>query len=510
MGTSHILTSQSNNILSKMKFLAALLLVVASVHSNSLNYYGWAPGKEFVFHYQSQVLNGIPEISQSHWSGVKMTAKVHLQSYSDYTMRFRVAEPEFFTINGENVRLSEETGRVLREQESSEVVKVESIPEEFKRYLLEPVLVHIKSGVVESFLVSKMEPTSVTNIKKAILSQIQMDVAGTRRSQIETNHIQLPLNEEGNVSEQVSFFTTMEESVQGECLTEYTIHKLPQFKINELEEAWRMEELKVKDFNIESESEAKTTCEGKPYFLITKTKNFEQCKKTPFFQMYTRDTLAGTDMTSSSELGMTVSTTNTFVCGELNEFIVRKIAHKRVAAATITGYKTEEEATSPSQVNMSLLKIRSITSRLNVPTTTVTLKSLVYGYPLLGSGHEELNQEIVEKTEELLGLRPPMPQPGLTTAPHNLILDLNKEQIIPQILETVEKMAREIYQSPESCASKSDLAGKLSTVSMYLRTLTLPELEQLERQVLSGSKTTGMKSMEKIFYDILSLVGTNP
>merc|ERR1711973_363452 len=156
------------------------------------------------------------------------------------------------------------------------------------------------------------------------------------------------------------------------------------------------------------------------------------------------------------------------------------------------------------------MKIRSITSRLNVPTTTVTLKSLVYGYPILGSGHEELNQEIVEKTEELLGLRPLMPQPGLTTAPHNLILDLNKEQIIPQILETVEKMDREIYQSPESCASKSDLAGKLSTVSMYLRTLTLPELEQLERQVLNGSKTTGMKSMEKIFYDILSLVGTNP
>ena len=273
------------------------------MHSNSLNYYGWAPGKEFVFHYQSQVLNGIPEISQSHWSGVKMTAKVHLQSYSDYTMRFRVAEPEFFTINGENVRLSEETGRVLREQESSEVVKVESIPEEFKRYLLEPVLVHIKSGVVESFLVSKMEPTSVTNIKKAILSQIQMDVAGTRRSQIETNHIQLPLNEEGNVSEQVSFFTTMEESVQGECLTEYTIHKLPQFKINELEEAWRMEELKVKDFNIESDSKAMKVCQDKPYFLITKTKSLEQCKKSPFYQMYARSTIATADIYFNSELG---------------------------------------------------------------------------------------------------------------------------------------------------------------------------------------------------------------
>merc|ERR1712235_163401 len=510
MGTSHILTSQSNNILSKMKFLAALLLVVASVHSNSLNYYGWAPGKELLFQYQSQVLTGIPEISQSHWSGVKLNAKVHIQSYSDYSMRLRISEPEFFTINGEGIRLSEESGRVLREQESSESIKTESIPEEFKTFLEEPFLATMKSGVVESFLVSKNEPSSVTNIKKSILSQIKLDIAGTRRSQLETNHIQLPVSEEGSVSEQISYFTTMEESVQGECKTEYTIHRLPQWKINELEEAWRMEELKVKDFNIESESEAKTICKGKPYYLITKTRYLDQCKKTPFFQMYTRDTLVSTDMTSSSELGMTVSTTNTFVCGELNEFIVRKVAHKRVTAATITGYKTEEKATSPSQVNMSLMKIRSITSRLNVPTTTVTLKSLVYGYPLLGSGHEELNQEIVEKTEELLGLRPLMPQPGLTTAPHNLILDLNKEQIIPQILETVEKMAREIYQSPESCASKSDLAGKLSTVSMYLRTLTLPELEQWERQVLNGSKTTGMKSMEKIFYDILSLVGTNP
>jgi len=39
-----------------MKFLASLLLVVASVHSNSLPYNGLAPGQEMVFKYQSQVL----------------------------------------------------------------------------------------------------------------------------------------------------------------------------------------------------------------------------------------------------------------------------------------------------------------------------------------------------------------------------------------------------------------------------------------------------------------------
>merc|ERR1712180_304858 len=209
----------------------------------------------------------------------------------------------------------------------------------------------MKSGVVESFLVSKNEPSSVTNIKKSILSQIQLDVAGTRRSQLETNHIQLPVSEEGSVAEQVSFFTTKEESVQGECLTEYTIHKLPQWKVNELESAWRAEESLVKDFKLPES----TVCEGKPYYMITKTKNLEQCTKSPYFQMYTRDTLVNNDYISS-EVGNTVSTTTSFVCGEsLNEFIVRKTHNKRIAEMEMLGYKADEMAVSQSQVNMFLL-----------------------------------------------------------------------------------------------------------------------------------------------------------
>jgi len=461
-----------------------------------------------VFNYQSQVLTGIPDISQSHWSGIKMNAKVIVQSYSDYSMRLRVTEPEFWTINGQNIRLSE-TGRVLRDQESPESVKVESLTEEFRRFLLEPFLVHLKSGVVESLLVSKTEPASVTNIKKSILSQIQMDVAGTRRTQLETNHIQLPISEEES-----SYFTTMEESVQGECLTEYTVHRLPQWKINELEEAWLVEELKIKDFKIESESEAMTLCQGKPYFLITKTKSMEQCKKAPFFQMYTRSTIATTDLTSSSELGTTMSTTHTYVCGELNKFVVRKVAHKRIHEQTITpGYQTEERAVSPSQVNMHLLKIKPITAKLTVPSTTKVINSIVYGFPIEGqqiSAEQELSLETVEKSEEVMGMRPLLPQPTLTQAPHNILLSLPKEQIIPQILDQLQKMTREVYLSPESCASKSDVAGKLSILSLYMRSLSLTELEQLESRILTTSKSTGMKTIEKIFYETVSLVGTNP
>merc|ERR1719365_69583 len=461
------------------------------------------------FNYQSQVLTGIPEISQSHWSGIKMNAKVIAQTFSDYSMRLRVAEPEFWTVNGQNVRLSE-TGRVMREQET-ESVKVESLTEEFKRYLMEPFLIHMKAGVVESVIVGKDEPTSITNIKKSILSQIQMDIAGTRRTQLESNHIQLPASEEG--ANQISYFTTMEESVQGECLTQYNVHRLPQWKIYELEEAWHTEEMKVKDFCIESNSEAMKICQDKPYFLITKTKSLEQCKKSPFFQMYTRDTVATADLTSNSELGTIVSTTSIYACGELNDFVVRKVAHKRTAAQTITGYNTEEFAVSPSQVNLFLLSIKPVTARMNVPTTTKTIKSIVYGFPIEGqqiTSEQQLSQEITEKTEEIMGLVPMLPQPTLTQAPHNVLLSLPKEKIIPQILEQIQKMAREVFQSPESCSSKADLAGKLSVLSLYMRSLNLAELEQLESQIIAASRSTGMKTMEQIFYDTLSLVGTNP
>merc|ERR1711862_137036 len=150
-------------------------------------------------------------------------------------------------------------------------------------------------------------------------------------------------------------------------------------------------------------------CQDKPYYLITKTKSLEQCKKTPFFQMYSRDTVAVADLTSNTELGTIVSTTHTFVCGELDHFVVRKIAHKRIADQTITGYNTEEMAVSPSQVNMSLLKIKPITSRMALPADTKTVNSIVYGFPIEGQQiacEQGLNQEIVEKTEELMGFTP--------------------------------------------------------------------------------------------------------
>merc|ERR1719249_291818 len=171
-------------------------------------------------------------------------------------------------------------------------------------------------------------------------------------------------------------------------------------------------------------------------------------------------------------------------------------------------------AVSPSMVTITLLQSKPISSRMNVPASTRVIKSLIYEFPRVEGqslSHEEtLNQEVVEKTQEVLGMRPLLPLPHLTEAPVDVIAKLNKEQVIPKIEEGIKKIAREVMESTFSCDAGCEMTSLLNTLANYMRTMSLSELEQLESKIVSESRSSGMKSMEKIFYDILSLVGTNP
>jgi len=491
-----------------MKLVAALLFVVASVHANSLNYYGWAPAQEYVFQYESHVTRGIPEIKESHLAGVRLSSKVRVQSFSDFSLRVRVEEPRFLTLNGEVV-LSE-TGRVIRKQ-NPESVKETIIPSQFRTHLTQPFLVHLKNGLVESVRVSTEEPVSVTNIKKSILAQIQLDIAATRRTELETNQIQIPASSEA--SDLVSYFTTSEESLQGECLTEYTIHKLPQWKITELEESWLLEQQEILGTTGASvPTGVKTECNGKPYFKVTKTKNLSQCKVHPVFYKATM-LMPECDFTSSNceTLANHLTTTVAYICGELSEFKVRKTVTSDVISHSPLGYNTDEKVRTTSKVVLELLESKPVTQRIPLASTSSTklISSLVYAYPQQAT-EQTLDAEIVRQTEELQGVRPVLPQPGLIEAPLSLIpIKLSTENIIREVIEELKKVAREVYQSPESCGCQSDLAAILTSITKSLRTLSLSSLEELERKVIEESKS-GYKTIEEVFYDVLSNVGTNP
>ena len=257
---------------------------------NSTNYNAWTPNKELVYRYQSQVLTGIPEIRDSQYAGVRLSAEVRVQAFSDYSLRVKFEKTRFLTVNGD-LNLSE-GGRLNKGSETEQGAQEAEIPSQLKSQLETPFLVHMKRGVVESFFVEANEPQSITNIKRSFLSQIQLDLSASRRNEIQSNHVQQQNGQDNNNEEMplesnkdVTYFTTREESLLGDCQTSYTVHELPKYKSIELEQHWQNEE-KMLFQEVELQSKGKEVCHGKQYFRITKTKNLDNCHKRPFFQKF--------------------------------------------------------------------------------------------------------------------------------------------------------------------------------------------------------------------------------
>jgi len=257
-----------------------------------------------------------------------------------------------------------------------------------------------------------------------------------------------------------------------------------------MEQQRRSEELLVTGKPL-SPSPASHLCQDKKHFMVTKTKNFDQCTSSPIL----------TKLTGIST-GPTVthaSVTSAIVCGELSDFVIRKVMHKQDVLLGL------EAQSAVSHVVMDIIKVQSIKRRLPIPSVTKVIDTLVFAYP--GQPQESaLDAEIVLKTESLLGVRPVLPQPGLMEAPVFLIpIPMPANTIVTEVLQLLIK-ASEIIESPEQSTTQADLAGIYSTLFSLMRKLSFTDLEKLEKDVISEAS----KSVETVFYHALAQVGTNP
>ena len=143
-------------------------------------------------------------------------------------------------------------------------------------------MAHLRKGVVEAVFVDKLEPVAVTNIKKAVLSNINMDLTASRRSEVLSNHIEV-LNDQAPLDQ--SHFHVIEQSLHGDCETSYSISPLAQYEAMEIEYQMEQEELKRNQQEHLSGglSQAKEICQGKKYWQITKARNFDNCIVRPMF-----------------------------------------------------------------------------------------------------------------------------------------------------------------------------------------------------------------------------------
>ena len=256
------------------------------MQANTIHYpYGWAPETESLYRFQSQILSGIPEIRNTQLAGVTLKANIRVQALRDSTLRVKIERPELISLNGE-VSLTK-AGRVIGDGGALANAK-KSLPQEFQAHLEKPFLVQLKRGLVKSFFIDPKEPVSITNIKKSILSQIQIDVTGVLAFQ--PHQAKTVQNEESTI---------------GRCPSLYSINALTPARAVELERLWEQEE---QEAQVSTSTQGKAACSGKQYYEIIKTRDLDNCEFRPAFQQVSGAEFNG-DVTKAS-IGdmMTVST----------------------------------------------------------------------------------------------------------------------------------------------------------------------------------------------------------
>jgi len=258
-------------------------LISSTWCTSSTRYYAWTPNVELVYHFESQILSAIPEINSDQFSGLGLSADARVQAFSDYSLRIKFENATFVTVNGQ-VDLSERGGLLDLKGELQDGVLRSEIPSRLKLHLEKSFVVHLKKGLVESFYVEATEPNSITNIKRSFLSQIQLDISGHRRSDFDNvqpsddnNDNNDDYNDQNNSNETISYFTTREESLHGDCQTSYSVH--PISNDIQLEKDWR----RVKQ---ENGTIPNDICQGKKFYKIMKNKNLDDCHKRPFYQKF--------------------------------------------------------------------------------------------------------------------------------------------------------------------------------------------------------------------------------
>ena len=139
------------------------MISVGAALGNSTHRYAWQPRHEYQYRYESRIDFSIPEIRADQKSGLKLAAIIRVQAKNDYSLLIKLTQPRFLTING------------LAHEE------VETpIPAAFKTHMEATFKVHLRKGVFEAMFVEAAEPVAVTNIKRAIVATLNMDLSASR------------------------------------------------------------------------------------------------------------------------------------------------------------------------------------------------------------------------------------------------------------------------------------------------------------------------------------------
>ena len=205
-----------------------------------------------------------------------------------------------------------------------------------------------------------------------------------------------------------------------------------------------------------------------------------------------------------------LSSSTTYVCGEISSFNIRKIVVDETIVANPVGFNTEQKEKTQVRIMLELIKKVAITSQLPTPTTSRKEKTLVYMYPEQRELESQISSDLIQKTQEILGTRPIFPQPTLSECPKQLVpIGIPCSQIIPQVVSEMKTIAKIVFESPESCTQEHDISGRLLTISKLMQEFSLQDFEKVWTQTLAAVEPN-KRTAKYLIIDTAAMVGTNP
>eukprot|EP00088_Acartia_fossae_P064950 TRINITY_DN79_c0_g1_i2.p1 TRINITY_DN79_c0_g1~~TRINITY_DN79_c0_g1_i2.p1 ORF type:complete len:1872 (+),score=653.85 TRINITY_DN79_c0_g1_i2:417-5618(+) len=337
-------------------------------------------------------------------------------------------------------------------------------------------------------------------MKKALVSQFQQDLSKADSTTIQgMNQVQ-----SSKSGEPLPVFKVEETSVLGKCETVYTISRLPEYLIREFEEK-------------EGKEESSRLCSGKEYYEILKTKNLDRCTERPVYHE-SYGTWSKTDGTESSSLPSQSSVTKTIICGSLENHIIRKVeTENRILSSASGRYESEEKLDITSVSILDLESIESIRQEIPSPSSPKECPTLVYEYPSgsLYSSKTLKHEQIQQFNSGLIKGQSKnsfAPFPDMTSAPQHLYPRSESQRELKQkVVEAFTEIIESSEKMSESSVNEKDAAG-LSVVAIRgLSQLSYEELKEVKQTIKSQHGEGKYKSMiQKAFFDLVSIAGTNP
>ncbi|XP_022087200.1 uncharacterized protein LOC110977410 [Acanthaster planci] len=172
----------------------------------------FAAGREYVYHYEGQVVSGIPGVSKEV-AGIKITTDVRIQMMADNKCLLRFEQVQLAKIQTE----TEDPAKQLT------VDKLQRLQQEIETPLLEQLVKPIEfryfNGKVFHIVISQNEPVWASNIKKGVLELMLVNIQGTD----DLNEPETQRTQPSNILHQKEHYRVMERGIAGYCESVYNV-----------------------------------------------------------------------------------------------------------------------------------------------------------------------------------------------------------------------------------------------------------------------------------------------